>query len=116
MVSFFKPEEFACPCCGENNINPLLVEKLNAARCRFGKPIVITSGFRCKAHNETVGGSPTSSHLKGLAVDIACDNSLDRFELLSALLGVGFQRIGVAKTFIHVDLDLTKSHRVAWLY
>ena len=49
-----------------------LLEMLDEVRDKFDKPIHITSGFRTPAYNEAVGGVETSSHLKGLAVDIAC--------------------------------------------
>lgn len=37
-----------------------------------GKPIKITSGFRCQELNAIVGGSATSAHTKGMAVDFQC--------------------------------------------
>lgn len=43
---------------------------LDGLRKWFGGPIVVTSGFRSTAVNERVGGSNTSAHLDGLAVDI----------------------------------------------
>jgi hypothetical protein len=33
-------------------------------------PMVISSGFRCRALNEWVGGSKTSSHTYGMAADV----------------------------------------------
>ena len=36
------------------------------------EPIVITSGYRSPEVNRAVGGSPTSNHLSGCAVDIRC--------------------------------------------
>ena len=39
-----------------------------------------------------------------------------RFLVLDALLAVGFNRIGIADTFIHVDSDLDKSQNVIWTY
>ena len=57
-----------------------------------------------------------SSHLKGLAVDISCKSSKDRFALVNLLLKVGFKRIGIAGSFIHVDIDKTKSQNLIWGY
>jgi uncharacterized protein YcbK (DUF882 family) len=76
----------------------------------------ITSGFRTESHNKKVGGVKSSSHLKGLAADIACLESRYRFEMIKALLEVGFKRIGVSGTFIHVDIDKNKSQNVIWTY
>ena len=36
------------------------------------EPIIITSGYRSPEVNKRVGGSPTSNHLTGCAVDIRC--------------------------------------------
>lgn len=90
---------------------------LDRARDLYGKPMTITSGYRTEEHNEKVGGVPTSSHLKGLAADIACDNSADRWDLIDSLIKVGINRIGVADTFIHVDVDIDdKTPFVIWTY
>ena len=43
-------------------------------------------------------------------------NSVDRFNLCEVLREIGFKRIGVGKTFIHVDIDKNKSQHVMWLY
>ena len=36
------------------------------------EPIIITSGYRSPEVNKRIGGSPTSNHLTGCAVDIRC--------------------------------------------
>jgi uncharacterized protein YcbK (DUF882 family) len=117
-MNYFSSHEFDSPDLpGSGNlINDNLVEMLNDAREIFGKPIVINSGYRTKDHNEEVGGKEDSSHLKGLAADISCVNSMDRFKLYDILRAVGFQRIGVGKTFIHVDVDFDKDQDVFWVY
>ena len=90
--------------------------RLDEARERAGIPFVINSAYRSPEHNAKIGGKPNSSHLKGLAVDISVTNSRQRFIVLNALLEVGFTRIGIADTFIHVDLDSGKSKDVIWTY
>jgi uncharacterized protein YcbK (DUF882 family) len=114
---FFKLEEFTCKCgCGLTNISPTLVSKLDKARGIADIPFVINSGCRCEKHNKMVGGSKSSSHLKGLAVDIKATTSTQRYKIINALLIAGFTRIGVAKTFIHVDIDQDKARNVIWTY
>jgi zinc D-Ala-D-Ala carboxypeptidase len=113
---YFKKEEFTCPCCGVNKIKDELIEKLDKAREIARVPFVITSGFRCPKHNKEIGGSPTSSHLKGLAADIKTTNSKERFKILDSLLKVGFKRVGIGEEFIHADIDEDKTQMLVWDY
>ena len=93
-----------------------LIKMLDEARWLHGKPIVVTSGFRCPRHNKSVGGTKRSSHLTGLAVDIDCPSSRDRWKLVKILLAVGFKRIGIGPDFIHVDVDPSKTQHLIWTY
>lgn len=56
----------------KKNLQNLIDKLLNPLREAIGHPIVITSGFRCKALNAAVGGVSRSAHLEGLAVDMKC--------------------------------------------
>ena len=89
---------------------------LDEARSIAGVSFHINSGYRTRVHNERVGGSKNSSHLRGLAADIRCRNSSERFLIVAALIAAGFNRIGIANSFIHVDNDSVKTPGVAWLY
>lgn len=53
----------------EQNIEELL-GVLDGLREFYGKPIKITSGYRCTELNKLVGGSPTSAHVIGYAADL----------------------------------------------
>jgi len=99
---------------GNMDINFLL--KLDKAREISGIPFVINSAFRTHLENRRVGGSKDSSHLKGLAVDISCTDSIKRHKIINSLIHVGFNRIGIATTFIHVDDDKDKVQNVIWTY
>lgn len=105
---YFKIDDFKCPCCGVNNIDPFLVEMLDVARARAGIPFVINSGYRCIKHNKEVKGTFNSSHLIGKAVDIDTQGILDRYLMVESLLGIGFIRIEIAPTWTHADIDYTK--------
>ena len=89
--------------------------KLDEAREYANIPFIINSAYRSPKHPLSIS-NPTSSHIKGLAVDISVKDSRQRFLVLDALIAVGFNRIGIAGTFIHVDLDLDKSQNVIWTY
>lgn len=53
----------------EQNIEELL-GILDGLREFYGKPIRISSGYRCATLNKLVGGSPTSAHVIGYAADL----------------------------------------------
>ena len=89
--------------------------KLDHARELAGISFKITSGYRTKEHNAEVGGVPNSSHLIGVAADIAVGSGKERYIILNALIKAGFKRLGVAKTFIHCDTDPNKPNSV-WTY
>lgn len=118
MMRYFTYEEFDSPDIQGSGqmMSKELLSKLDMIREEFGKPIHINSGYRTEAHNEKIGGTSKSSHLKGLAADIACKSSADRFELINLFIKHKINRIGVAKTFIHIDIDKDKSQHVMWTY
>ena len=73
----FVMAEYACDCAGYCDgwpcaMEPELLEKIEALRCYFGRPIIITSGVRCAARNEEVGGVSWSFHKRGYAADLYC--------------------------------------------
>jgi|SRR3989338_9474073 len=116
LSKYFDRKEFACKCgCGFDDVHPRLIERLEAVRELYCEPLLITSGCRCAKHNEASGGKEDSAHLRGLAADIQVSNSRERYELLIFLLN-RFYRIGIAKTFIHVDVDTLKDKDVCWMY
>lgn len=54
-----------------DNLNKL-ADYLDVIREKVGKPILISSGFRCPVLNKAVGGVSNSQHQKGLAADLIC--------------------------------------------
>lgn len=91
------------------------LSKLDEAREFAGIPFIINSAYRSPEHPLSIK-NPTSSHMKGLAVDIKATDSSTRFKVIEALVSVGFTRLGIADTFIHVDWDFDKSQEVIWTY
>lgn len=116
LTKNFDRSEFACKDnCGFDKISPKLVALLQYIRSATGIPFVIQSGCRCEAYNKKVGGVKDSAHTKGLAVDILCPNSRDRYHMLKEFM-VAFKRIGIGASFIHVDIDESLDPEVTWLY
>lgn len=111
---YFIPREFHCRHCGEQHMTEAHMDKLFKARVIAGIPFRISSGWRCEHHNENVGGGP--EHPMGHASDIICDWSRNRFIIISSLLEVGFNRIGIARSFIHAGSSPDLAQRVTWVY
>jgi len=67
----FSRSEFACKCnrCGQDTVDVELIKVLEEIRAHFGKPVVITSGYRCQSWNAHEGGAITSQHIYGRAAD-----------------------------------------------
>lgn len=104
------------PSCQESDLNPALVELIRRAQHMAGFTFTITSGFRSVAHEKSRGRSGSSSHTKGLAVDISARDSHARYKILLALGLSGAPRLGVGETFIHCDIDETKAHPIIFHY
>ena len=52
----------------------LVAEKVfQPVREHFGVPIAVTSGYRSEALNKAIGGSKTSEHTLGMALDLDAD-------------------------------------------
>ena len=75
LSQHFNVQEFRCKCGKEHEI--LIAEELitnleklySALNC---SKIIVTSGYRCTAHDKNVGGSGSGQHTKGNAADICC--------------------------------------------
>lgn len=117
MSKHFKEKEYTCKCgCGYSDISAELLDKLDKARELAGIPFVLTSGLRCEKHNVNVGGAKSSAHVTGEAVDIKAVDSRSRSIILNACIKAGFNRIGLHKSFIHVDVAKDKDQDVVWFY
>lgn len=55
---------------GEAKLGVLAKNILQPIRDAYGKPIVVTSGYRCTKLNSIVGGAKTSDHIYCCAADI----------------------------------------------
>ena len=107
----FKVREFACQ-DGTDTIfiSPQLVTLLQNIRDHFGKPVIISSGYRTEAHNKKVDGSPYSQHKYGMACDIRINGIspvkiADYAETKMPHSG----GIGIYPNFCHLDVRDDKS-------
>ena len=108
----FNSYEFRCgigrPCsCTTILIDDKLVEYLQQIRDHFGKPVNITSAYRCPSYNQSVGGATGSYHSQGRAADFTVDGIAPR-EVAKYAESIGVKGIGLYESskdgyFVHID-------------
>ena len=103
--------EFRCRCnsnrCHITLVHPKLIDSLQTLRSLLARPLIVTSGFRCKTYNKIIGGRPRSYHTRGMAADILClqPEHLDELVVaatdISAVGGIGRYPL---RRFVHIDV------------
>lgn len=100
----FKVKEFKCK-DGSDEIlldSSFVLNKLQAIRTHFDKPVKINSAYRTPAYNKKIGGASNSYHMKGMAFDIHIPGvSLDEICRFAQSIGI----LGIIRynSFVHVD-------------
>ncbi|WP_297643635.1 D-Ala-D-Ala carboxypeptidase family metallohydrolase [uncultured Bacteroides sp.] len=76
------------------NVQALITNVLDPLREAYGKPVTVTSGYRCKALNKAVGGSSTSQHMVGQAADVTAGSRKENKRLFYLIqeLGLDFDQ------------------------
>lgn len=112
----FTHNEFADPTTGEVRLASGFLEKLEALREVYRRPMNVTSGCRSGAHNDWLirrgyNASPNSFHLMDnpkykadgcCACDVARPNAVDLALLIMLALTHGWA-VGIGPTFVHID-------------
>ena len=114
LSEHFEAWEFECPCCGqlpEQGISQELLSRLEALRARIGRPVNVSSGYRCPKRNaQLANAAPESLHLTGEAADIWVAG-IDPPAVLLHAHAVGFTGLGLYRTHVHVDV---RPNLAAW--
>ena len=112
----FNSSEFDCHgsgCCSSTLVDDKLVTYLQQIREHFGKPVNISSGYRCAIHNKNIGGATNSRHSKGQAADIYINGvapaEIAKYAESMGILGIGLYETNSDGFFVHVDTRETKS-------
>lgn len=100
----------------DNTAGPAIVENLRRVagvleqvRAVVGRPVTISSGYRCPALNTAVGGARDSAHLQGLAADINVSGMAPK-DLARAIIaaGIQFDQLIYEGTWVHIGLAAGK--------
>jgi len=89
-------------------------DELEGVRELLGKrPIIINSGYRCPDLNKAVGGSSSSDHMKGFAVDFTCPEYGTPLEICQIIMdsNLRFSQLIYEYTWVHiafVPIDMGK--------
>ena len=115
----FSAKEFDSSHCGKNEMRADFMERLQALRNAYGRPMRITSGYRCQEHPIEAKKAKPGSHASGCACDVGIDGP-DAHQLLSIALQLGFTGIGVQQKgsgrFIHLDTLTSGLRPTVWSY
>lgn len=120
----FTKEEMMCKCgCGQSKMNPLFMDVLQTIRTRYGRPMRISSAYRCPAHNSNVSSTgPDGPHTTGKAADILVYGQeaaevLRLVAYVSEITGVGVAQKGPRESrFIHIDTIEDGTRPWVWSY
>ncbi|MEM4379683.1 MAG: D-Ala-D-Ala carboxypeptidase family metallohydrolase [Thermoplasmatales archaeon] len=120
---YFKESEFRCKHTGISKMDKEFMDILLQIRKEYGKPMVITSGYRHPTHPiEVRKGGVSGEHTTGRCADIACGPE-DAFRLMIIALMYGITRIGVQQKgdintrFLHLGIGAPGlPNRVVWSY
>ena len=118
MSKYFSPAEFrrCTPSCTIEQMDPAFLDQLDRFREFVGIPLALSCAYRSRRWELSRGRTGSSAHTKGKAVDIVCNASATRWKIVSAAIAFGFRRIGIGKTFIHLDNDDSLPQQVMWHY
>lgn len=83
-----------------------LAHVLEGVREALRVPLVISSGFRSRALNSAIGGSPGSAHLYGRAADFMALGSLSPAAVVQLIVdaGIVFDQLIDEKSWVHLGL------------
>ena len=81
---------------------------MEKVRAVLGKPVTVSSAYRSPALNKAVGGSPSSAHVQGYAVDFNCHAFGSPLEVARTIQGAGIQYDQLIHEFgswVHISFD-----------
>jgi hypothetical protein len=101
------------------NLTALINNLLNPIRERYGKPIRVSSGYRCEALNKYIHGVDNSQHKKGQAADLLPTTGGSLADIFRAAIAVGnFDQLILEKPngtmWVHVSYSPNPRHQILY--
>jgi putative chitinase len=80
---------------------------MEKVRALLANPIRVNSGYRCPDLNKVVGGSKTSAHMTGYAVDFVCPKFGAPIQIVKAIAesGIVFDQCIQEGSWVHISFD-----------
>ena len=91
---------------------------LDKIRERYGKPIVVTSGYRCPELNKAVGGVKSSQHVKGEAADLVGENKAETKKIFEIAKEIGnydqllFETNKAGSVWVHISYKASGNRKM----
>ena len=101
-----------------------LISALDKIRDQYGKPITVTSGYRCPALNKAVGGAvnpdgtPKSQHCKGEAADLIGENKTETKKIFDIAKELGnydqllFETNSSGSVWVHISYKASGNRKI----
>ena len=118
----FSDKELSCSHCGENKFDQKTLDALQDLREAIGKPLSLSSAYRCPTYNNTVSSSGTNGpHTTGCAIDILCSGKFAHEVLTFAMIRSNtWKGIGVSQKGKHdsrlLHLDTIEADNRPWIW
>lgn len=115
----FSARELACTHCGKLVLDTNAMDRLQAVRLIYGRPIYVASAYRCPNHPIEAAKDQPGAHSRGAAFDPYPGNGGDLAEMEDAFFQVGVLGRGKGlrdgSMHLHFDWDTTLGKR-SWGY
>ena len=115
----FSEAELKCSHTGKCAMDAGFMEKLQALRTELGEGMTITSGYRDATHPVEASKARPGTHVRGVAVDVACDGQ-QSYRITALAFKHGFTGIGVKQSgagrFLHLDTFAGGPRPNIWSY
>lgn len=108
-------------------LKKLCTEVLEPIRVKYGKPIIVNSGYRSEKLNKAIGGAKTSQHMTGGAADVDASDgdNAKLFNLIKDMIESGELKVGqliwekgnkIQPDWVHVSIPYRKVNQILYLY